>query len=123
MQYTINCGVIIMSNDFIMFWVGIVTFFAMMIIKIPIKKLNWILADYLDSDGYSRYKMYRRLNIWVIIVTFLISFLLYLFVLTVLGDSHIKLCCSFKGAGIAIALYAIVEQIVGDKFSTKTVED
>ena len=86
-------------NSVITFFVGCAAFAVMMLVKIPIKKLNWELAK---SE-----LQYKRLNIFLIILTFLVA-------LVWLGETHFKLCCAIKGASVAMAFYAIYEQWCGD---------
>ena len=93
-------------NSVITFFVGCAAFAVMMLVKIPIKKLNWELAK---SE-----LQYKRLNIFIIILSFLVSFFCYCVGLVWLGDSDFKLCCAIKGASVAMAFYAIYEQWCGD---------
>lgn len=93
-------------NSVITFFVGCVTFALMLLIKIPIKKLNWDLAK---SD-----LQYRRFNIFLIVLTFLVALVCYCFALVWLGETHFKLCCAIKGAAVATAFYAIYEQWCGE---------
>ena len=57
-------------NSVITFFVGCAAFAVMMLVKIPIKKLNWELAK---SE-----LQYKRLNIFLIILTFLQSYVIAL---------------------------------------------
>lgn len=93
-------------NSVITFFVGCAAFAFMMLVKIPIKKLNWELAK---SE-----LQYKRLNIFLIILTFLVAIICYCFALVWLGETHFKLCCAIKGASVAMAFYAIYEQWCGD---------
>lgn len=93
-------------NSVITFFVGCVTFTLMLLIKIPIKKLNWDLAK---SD-----LQYKRFNIFLIVLTFLVALVCYCFALVWLGETHFKLCCAIKGAAVATAFYAIYEQWCGE---------
>ena len=93
-------------NSVITFFVGCAAFAVMMLVKIPIKKLNWELAK---SE-----LQYKRLNIFLIILTFLVAIICYCFALVWLGETHFKLCCAIKGASVAMAFYAIYEQWCGD---------
>ena len=92
-------------NSVITFFVGCAAFAVMMLVKIPIK-LNWELAK---SE-----LQYKRLNIFLIILTFLVAIICYCFALVWLGETHFKLCCAIKGASVAMAFYAIYEQWCGD---------
>ncbi len=58
-------------NSVITFFVGCAAFAVMMLVKIPIKKLNWELAK---SE-----LQYKRLNIFLIILTFLVAIICYCF--------------------------------------------
>lgn len=93
-------------NSVITFFVGCAAFAVMMLAKIPIKKLNWELAK---SE-----LQYKRLNIFLIILTFLVAIICYCVALVWLGETHFKLCCAIKGASVAMAFYAIYEQWCGD---------
>lgn len=106
-----------MSNNMIMIWVGLVSFAIMLIFKIPIKKWTWDISDRKGRNKEEHRIAFRRYNLILMVFTAVISFVLYCLILLYFGDSHIKLCCSLKGAGIAIALYAVVEQITGNDFS------
>ena len=83
-------------NSVITFFVGCAAFAVMMLVKIPIKKLNCELAK---SE-----LQYKRLNIFLIILTFLVAIICYCFALVWLGETHFKLCCAIKGASVAMAL-------------------
>lgn len=102
-----------MDNSIIAFFVGSVTFVLMMGIKIPIKKVTRILSlRQVDYEGY-RETYRKRLNLSIIVITFIVAIVCYYFVLLWLGDDHFKLCCSFKAGAIATALYVLYEQWFG----------
>ena len=93
-------------NSVITFFLCFSTLTIVKLVNIPIKKLNWELA-------YSELQ-YKRLNIFLIILTFLVAIICYCVALVWLGETHFKLCCAIKGASVAMAFYAIYEQWCGD---------
>ncbi len=93
-------------NSAVTFFVGCSTFAIMMLVKIPIKKLNVELAKSVLQ--------YKHLNIFLIILTLLVAIICYCFTLVWLGETHFKLCCAVKGATVAMAFYAIYEQWCGE---------
>ena len=103
-------------NMSISFFVGCITFVLMMFIKIPIKKLNSNLAVKTAKADVERILLYKRLNVIIIFVTMMLSMICYYFVLNLLGEGHFKMCCSIKAGTIAVALYMVFEQWIGDDF-------
>lgn len=98
----------------IAFFVGCITFVIMMLLKIPVKKMMFILANIIEVDEDESYILYKRLNGVVILLTIMVAVVCYYFVLQWLGEEHFKLCCSLKAGVIAIALYAVYEQWFGE---------
>lgn len=101
-------------NMAISFLSGSITFVLVMLIKVPIKKLN---AQVAEEKAYSEeefYKIYKRRNGVIYLCVALVALVSYCFILYALGEEHIKLCCSMKAAAIAIALYAVYEQLLGE---------
>lgn len=98
----------------IAFFVGCITFVLMMIIKIPVKKMMYILADKIEDDEDDCYILYKRLNGVIILLTIMVAVICYYFVLQWLGEDHFKFCCSLKAGLIAVALYAVYEQLFGE---------
>ena len=103
-------------NMSIVFFVGCITFVLMMFIKKPIKKLNSGLALKATKADVERIVLYKRLNVVIIFVTMMLSMVCYYFVLKLLGEGHFKMCCSIKAGAIAVALYMVFEQWIGDDF-------
>lgn len=92
-------------NTAITFFAGSLTFVLMMGLKIPIKKLSRFL-----SKGQTVY--YKRWNLLVILAVVVVATVCYYLVLLWLGDTHFKFCCALKAAAVAMAFYAVYEQIV-----------
>ena len=103
-------------NMSIAFFVGCITFVLMMFIKKPIKKLNSGLVLKATKVDVERIVLYKRLNVVIIFVTMMLSMVCYYFVLKLLGEGHFKMCCSIKAGAIAVALYMVFEQWIGDDF-------
>lgn len=101
-------------NSAISFFVGCLTLVLMMIIKIPIKKMLFRLAQEIRKEEKQQQIMYKRLNSILIVCVMLVAVVCYYLVLRVLGEEHFKLCCSMKAGAIAVALYAVLEQWFGD---------
>lgn len=101
-------------NNMVIFFVGCVTFTLMMLIKIPVKKLTWDLAQEGSDSREGIRRRYHLFNLSIILLTMLVSFICYCFVLVWLRDTHFKLCCALKGASVAIAFYAVYEQWFGE---------
>ena len=102
-------------NSAIAFFVGCLTFVLMMVIKIPIKKLIWILVEQMEYDEDRRYVLYKRLNAVLLLVVLLVAAVCYFYVGMLLEIDHFKWCCSFKAGAIAIAFYAVYEQWFGEE--------
>lgn len=102
-------------NSAIAFFVGCLTFVLMMVIKIPIKKLIWALAERTGYDEGRQYVLYKRLNTVLLLVAMFVAAVCYFCVGTMLEIDHFKWCCSLKAGAIAIALYAVYEQWFGDE--------
>lgn len=102
-----------MSNDNIMFIVGIVTFFVMILVKIPLKKCTREFADRLAADDEEERIFYHRFNLIIPLFAMIISMILYCLVLIYLGRSHFKFCYCLKAGAIAMALNEVIEQIKG----------
>lgn len=96
-------------NMAIAFFVGCLTFVIVMLIKIPLKKLNAKLADVIEVETDREYVLYKRLNVSVILISMLIAMVSYYWVMQLLGLEHIKWCCSIKAGAMAIAMHAIYE--------------
>lgn len=101
-------------NMAIAFFVGCITFVLMMIIKIPVKKITAVIAENHAENAEHEYLLYKRYNVVIIFLTMVISMLCYYCVIQVLEIEHIKWCCSLKAGAIAIAIYVIFEQLVGN---------
>ena len=95
----------------IAFFGGCMTFVLMMVIKVPIKKLNrWIAEQFFEDDDEQRL-LYKRLNVSIMVVTMLLSMLCYYVVAGMVFEvSNLKWCCAMKGGAIAIALHAMYAQ-------------
>lgn len=101
-------------NSTICFFVGSVTFVLMLLLKIPVKKLTWQIAGDYFSDSKKRYRIFKRLNMSIIVLTMLVAFICYCLVLLCIKEAHFKLCCTLKAGAVAIAFYAIYEQWFGE---------
>lgn len=102
-----------MSNDQIMFVVGIITFFIMMLVKIPLKKCTREFASRLAVDDEEEALFYHRFNLIIILFAMIIAMILYCFILLYLGRSHFKLCYCLKAGAISMAIYEVLDQLVG----------
>ena len=90
--------------------VALFVFFLMFLLKIPMKRWSWRIAEDRHRGNEGRaYALYRRLNVSVIIMTVLLSVLIY-YLICLWGGLHHKLCCSFKAGVLALALYALYDQ-------------
>ena len=98
-------------NIAIAFFVGCLTFVLLMVIKIPFKKINRIVARQAENDEEKAEQLYKHLNIIVIVITMLVATICYFLVLQWLGETHFKFCCALKAGAIAMALYALYEQL------------
>lgn len=101
-------------NSTIAFFVGSVTFVLMLVIKLPVKKFTRQVADSLAEIPRERYRIYRRCNISLIILTMIVAITCYCLVLMALQETHFKFCCTLKAGAIATALYAVFEQWFGE---------
>lgn len=99
----------------IAFFVGCLTFVLMMVIKIPIKKLIYVLVEQMVYDEDRLYIVYKRCNVVLLFIALLIAAVCYCYVAVLLEVDHLKWCCSLKAGAIAIALYAVYEQWFGEK--------
>lgn len=100
-------------NSAIAFFVGCVTFVLMMVIKIPIKRLILVAVKQTEYEEDRQFVLYKRWNTVLLLVTLLVSAVVYYFVGAFLEIDHFKWCCSIKAGAIAIALYAVYEQWFG----------
>lgn len=98
-------------NMAIAFFSGCMTFVLMMVIKMPIKKVNQMVAGALCEEERERRFLYKRLNVSVMVVAVLVSMLCYYIVAELFMVSNIKWCCAMKGGAIAIALHALYSQL------------
>lgn len=100
-------------NMAIAFFGGCMTFVLMMVIKIPIKKLNrWIVECYFE-DYEDKELLYKRLNVSVMVAAMLLSMMCYYVVAGIIFEvSNLKWCCAMKGGAIAIALHAVYAQLL-----------
>ncbi len=98
-------------NNAIAFFVGTITFVAMMIIKIPIKRFILWLAGPEDYDG--RDVLIKRCNSVLFVVTMVVAVFIYWGIVQIIDVHHFKLCCSLNAGAIAIAIYAVYEQWFG----------
>ena len=94
------------------------TFVLMMVIKLPIKKVNKVIAERFCEEEDKKTLLYKRLNVSIMAVTVLVSMMCYYMVAEMMMVSNIKWCCAMKGGAIAIALHAIYAQL----FETPTNE-
>jgi len=97
-------------NMAIAFFGGCMTFVLMMVIKLPIKKLNRWIADCFFEEDDERELLYKRLNVSIMVVTMLLSMVCYYIVAGMFDIEHLKWCCAMKGGAIAIALHAMYAQ-------------
>lgn len=98
-------------NFTIAFFVGCITLAVMMLVKIPIKYLTRELAERSFGEKDSDV-LYKRYNLVVIVLVFVMAIVIYYFVLQWLGESHFKLCCSMKAGIISLALYSVFERFL-----------
>lgn len=100
-------------NDVMVFFIGVVTFVSVMLLKIPVKQFTESMASEKSYDMVE-YKMLRkRYNILIFFMVVIVAFSIYCFLLYGLGDSYFKLCCSVKAMAVSIALYSVYEQWFG----------
>ena len=99
-------------NNVIAFFVGCLTFVVMMLLKIPVKKINRVLAEKIESDVDEAYILYKRLNGIIMLIAVMLAVVIYYFVLQWIGEEHFKLCCSLKAGVVAVAFYAVYEQFL-----------
>ncbi|MBR6643565.1 MAG: hypothetical protein IKL28_07900 [Lachnospiraceae bacterium] len=97
-------------NMAIAFFGGCMTFVLMMVVKVPIKKLNMAIAERFRDDEDEIELLYKRLNVSVMVAAMLLSMLCYYIVAAMLGITNLKWCCAMKGGAIAIALHAVYAQ-------------
>ena len=96
--------------DILAVLVALFVFFLMFFIKAPIKRITYRAAKCRAGDDASAgYTLYRRMNAVLILLTIVLAVVVY-YVICVLGGLHHKLCCSFKAAVMALALYAAYDQ-------------
>lgn len=93
------------------FFSGCMTFVLMMVIKLPIKKINMALAERFCEEEEEIYLLYKRLNVSIMAVAMLVSIACYYVVAEMMFVSNIKWCCAMKGGAIAIAMHAIYAQL------------
>ena len=98
-------------NFTIAFFVGCITLALMMLIKLPVKAITRRLADD-SSDERGNDIRYKRYNMILFVLVFVVACILYYFVLQWLGETHFKFCCSLKAGVIAIALYSVFERFI-----------
>lgn len=103
-------------NTAISFFVGCITFVAMMFIKKPIKRVTFGLAEKKGKREEDKRVLYKRLNIMIIFAAMFVAMIFYYLVLIFLGETHFKMCCSLKAGAVSVALYVIFEQWFGDNF-------
>lgn len=96
-------------NMALAFFCGCTTFVLMMIIKIPIKKLNKVIAERFCAEEEKAHT-YKRLNVSIMFIALLLSMICYYIIAETIGISNIKWCCAMKGGAIAIALHALYSQ-------------
>ena len=98
-------------NFTIVFFVGCVTLALMMLIKIPVKMITGRLANRSFEEGKNEV-LYKRLNLVIFVLVFVLACVIYYLVLQWLGETHFKFCCSLKAGVIAIALYSVFERFM-----------
>ena len=98
-------------NMAIAFFSGCMTFVLMMVVKLPIKKMNKMLAKCFCEEEDRRLLLYKRLNVSIMVVAMFLSMVCYYVVAEMIVVSNIKWCCAMKGGAIAIALHAIYAQL------------
>lgn len=102
-------------NAMISVFVGCITFLLMYVIKIPIKKFIACIVCRFADDEERQYYLCKRWNALLFFVTMMVAALCYYYVGGVLKIDHYKWCCSLKAGAIAIAIYAVCEQMVPNK--------
>ncbi|MBE5873470.1 MAG: hypothetical protein E7287_03580 [Lachnospiraceae bacterium] len=98
-------------NFTIAFFIGCITLVLMLLIKIPVKTVTKRLADE-SFDERGNDIRYKRYNMILFILVFVVACVIYYLVLLWLGDDHFKFCCSLKAGIIAIALYSVFERFL-----------
>ena len=101
-------------NSAVLFFIGCITFALMMVIKIPIKRMIFLLVERIVVDEERHYIVYKRWNTVLLFVTLLVAAAFYYFIGGILEIDHYKWCCSTKAGAIAIAIYATYEQWFGE---------
>ena len=104
-------------NNTLNFLVGCFTFAAVMLLKIPVKKLTWKLARRCSRDEEECCCRYRRYNSVLFLLVTVISVGAYYILYRLMNLDHFKLCCTLKAGAIAIAFYAVYEQWTGPESS------
>ncbi len=99
-------------NAAISFLSGCIVFALIFVLKIPVKRLNRVIAESLFKDTVKQYICYKRLNISIFAIIMVTGAFTYAAVIKVLGITHFKWCCTLKSAVIAVALYYIFERIM-----------
>lgn len=101
-------------NDAVTFFVGCFTFVIVMILKIPVKKITWHLAQRNTLDRDACYIRYKRYNAVLFLLVAAVAVGAYYVLYRLVNLDHFKLCCTLKAGALAIALYAVYDQCVED---------
>lgn len=106
----------VMTSAGMIISMGILTFVIIMIMKIPVKKINKRIAQHYSKNNEADNKLYHRLNFIVIVFTIIVSVIIYSVELSHFGISHFKLCVPLKSGALAMAIYAVGEQVFKKTF-------
>lgn len=90
-----------------------------MLLKIPIKKITWIIASSCKKDNEQKYCLYKRCNCIILFLTCLVAVLSYYILYRIIELDHFKLCCTLKAAAIAFTIYAVYELWFGSDYDMK----
>ena len=98
-------------NMAIAFFSGCMTFVLVMVIKIPLKRMNrWVVVHFFEENDEPEL-LCKRFNVSIMVVAMLLSMLSYCIIGGMIFEmSNLKWCCAMKGGAIAIALHAIYAQ-------------
>lgn len=98
-------------NTAIAFFCACVTFALMMVIKIPIKKVNWWLVENFFKESKNKKLLYKRFNVSIMVVAMLLAMFCYYVIAGLMFEmSNLKWCYAMKGGAIAIAFHAMYAQ-------------
>lgn len=89
---------------------GLATFLLMLVIKIPVKIITRKIAETRDGSDYDRRVLNKRLNLIIIVLTFLLGFILFWESNNLLKIEHFSMSHAIEAGAFAIAYYALFER-------------